>query len=147
MNKIQTRCNRAGSIIVEKAIQKIPIFFFRLPHPTPSTTPLPHIFHPPLSYQPKTKPFPKENMSTSHPIPRARARFPRGSPATPNTEDAIVQQTDQDASGSRLSAVEAGYLDDPFAGVFVASSSGQGRKRFPIINRGKNVVLFFFLGN
>lgn len=49
------------------------------------------------------------------------------------TNDRIVQQTDQDASVSRLSAVEVGYLDDPFAKYFV---SGEGQRRFPIINRG-----------
>ena len=48
-------------------------------------------------------------------------------------KDKIVQLTDQDASVSRLSAVEVGYLDDPFARLFV--SAGQQR-RFPIINRG-----------
>lgn len=45
----------------------------------------------------------------------------------------IVQQTDQDASVSRLSAVEVGYLDDPFAKYFVSTES---QRRFPIINRG-----------
>ncbi|KAL8750705.1 MAG: hypothetical protein Q9199_006894 [Rusavskia elegans] len=48
-------------------------------------------------------------------------------------KDQIVQQTDQDASVSRLSAVELGYLDDPFAKRFV---SGPSQRRFPIINRG-----------
>jgi len=48
-------------------------------------------------------------------------------------KDKIVQHTDQDASVSRLSAVEIGYLDDPFAKLFV--SAGEQR-RFPIINRG-----------
>ena len=48
-------------------------------------------------------------------------------------KDQIVQQTDQDASVSRLSAVEAGYLNDPFAKQFV---SGPSQRRFPIINRG-----------
>ena len=47
--------------------------------------------------------------------------------------DRIVQQTDQDASVSRLSAVEVGYLDDPFAKHFVSS---EVQRRFPIINRG-----------
>ncbi|KAI4284626.1 MAG: hypothetical protein L6R38_001256, partial [Xanthoria sp. 2 TBL-2021] len=47
-------------------------------------------------------------------------------------KDQIVQQTDQDASVSRLSAVELGYLDDPFAKRFV---SGPSQRRFPIINR------------
>ena len=50
-------------------------------------------------------------------------------------KDKTVQQTDQDASVSRLSAVEVGYLEDPFAKYFV--SGGQGQRRFPIINRGK----------
>ncbi|KAL8737616.1 MAG: hypothetical protein Q9181_001489, partial [Wetmoreana brouardii] len=49
------------------------------------------------------------------------------------SKDKIVQQTDQDASVSRLSAVEVGYLDDPYAKLFV---SGPGQRRFPIINRG-----------
>ncbi|KAL8985586.1 MAG: hypothetical protein Q9205_000725 [Flavoplaca limonia] len=51
-------------------------------------------------------------------------------------KDHIVQQTDQDASVSRLSAVELGYLNDPFAVRFV---SGPGQRRFPIINRGTYV--------
>lgn len=53
-----------------------------------------------------------------------------------SAKDKVVQQTDQDASVSRLSAVEAGYLDDPFAKYFV---SGEGQRRFPIINRGTYV--------
>ncbi|KAL9133304.1 MAG: hypothetical protein Q9175_005516 [Cornicularia normoerica] len=51
-------------------------------------------------------------------------------------KDKVVQQTDQDASVSRLSAVEAGYLNDPFARHFV---SGKGQRRLPIINRGTYV--------
>ena len=51
-------------------------------------------------------------------------------------KDKVVQQTDQDASVSRLSAVEAGYLDDPFVKYFV---SGEGQRRLPIINRGTYV--------
>ncbi|KAL8691885.1 MAG: hypothetical protein Q9218_002990 [Villophora microphyllina] len=57
-------------------------------------------------------------------------------PEDHSAKDRIVQQTDQDASISRLSAVELGYLDDPFAGLFV---SGPGQRRFPIINRGTYV--------
>ena len=49
-------------------------------------------------------------------------------------KDRIIQATDGDASVSRLSAVEVGYLDDPFAKFFVAGNSAQ--RRFPIINRG-----------
>ncbi len=68
---------------------------------------------------------------------RGRGQGWGGSPFTGSEDkDKIVQQTDQDASVSRLSAVEAGYLDDPFAKYFV---SGEGQKRFPIINRGTYV--------
>lgn len=45
-----------------------------------------------------------------------------------------MQGTDNDASVSRLSAVELGYLDDPFARALTAA--GPGTRRFPIINRG-----------
>ncbi|KAL8668666.1 MAG: hypothetical protein Q9168_006720 [Polycauliona sp. 1 TL-2023] len=51
-------------------------------------------------------------------------------------KDQVVQQTDQDASVSRLSAVQVGYLHDPFANQFV---SGPSQRRFPIINRGTYV--------
>ena len=70
---------------------------------------------------------------------RGRGRpGPEGSKTTgpeedKSAQDKVVQQTDQDASVSRLSAVEAGYLDDPFAKYFVL---GEGQRRFPIINRG-----------
>ena len=52
------------------------------------------------------------------------------------TKDKIIQGTDQDASVSRLSAVEVGYLPDPFAKAFVPSESDRWVRRFPIINRG-----------
>lgn len=48
--------------------------------------------------------------------------------------DAIVQSTDTDANISRLSAVHAGYLQDPFAKDF--TPQGEVPRRFPIINRG-----------
>ena len=73
---------------------------------------------------------------------RGRGRPGPGISFAPSSEedkaakDKVVQQTDQDASVSRLSAVEAGYLDDPFAKYFV---SGEGQRRFPIINRGTYV--------
>lgn len=60
----------------------------------------------------------------------------RGSEEDKLAKDRIVQHTDQDASLSRLSAVEVGYLDDPFAKYFVSS---EGQRRFPIINRGMKV--------
>ncbi|KAF8253864.1 leucine carboxyl methyltransferase [Wilcoxina mikolae CBS 423.85] len=52
---------------------------------------------------------------------------------TPEFKDRIVQQTDQDASQSRLSAVETGYLQDSFAKAFCAQ---KGARKFPLINRG-----------
>lgn len=51
-------------------------------------------------------------------------------------KDQIVQNTDNDASVSRLSAVDLGYLDDPFARSLTSSGGGPGSRRFPIINRG-----------
>lgn len=63
----------------------------------------------------------------------AGGRSGLGSEEDKLAKDRIIQRTDQDASLSRLSAVEVGYLDDPFAKYFV---SGEGQRRFPIINRG-----------
>ncbi|KAE8445250.1 hypothetical protein EG329_013622 [Mollisiaceae sp. DMI_Dod_QoI] len=48
-------------------------------------------------------------------------------------KDRDIQATDTDAAVSRLSAVDLGYLNDPFASHFV---SGPGTRRLPIINRG-----------
>ena len=48
------------------------------------------------------------------------------------SKDKIVQQTDHDASVSRMSAVEVGYLNDAFAQHFASAR----QRRFPIINRG-----------
>lgn len=50
--------------------------------------------------------------------------------------DATIQGTDTDAAVSRLSAVSAGYLDDPYALYFVQSLDGPPARRLPIINRG-----------
>lgn len=52
--------------------------------------------------------------------------------------DKIVQQTDNDATSSRLSAVALGYLDDPYAKSFLAQGE-QITRRYPIINRGTYV--------
>lgn len=52
-------------------------------------------------------------------------------------KDRVVQQTDQDASISRMSAVDVGYLDDPFAKYFAEEPC----RRFPIINRGQISLL------
>lgn len=57
-------------------------------------------------------------------------------------QDRVVQGTDNDASVSRLSAVEIGYLEDPFAKAL--TPPGSETRRLPIINRGKqfyNTVL------
>lgn len=58
-------------------------------------------------------------------------------------KDKVIQQTDNDASVSRLSAVELGYLDDPFARILSGDGGGAGPgpgmgagRRYPIINRG-----------
>ncbi|KAM7217031.1 putative leucine carboxyl methyltransferase [Rhypophila decipiens] len=51
--------------------------------------------------------------------------------------DATIQGTDTDAAVSRLSAVHLGYLQDPFANLFVQPGpSGSSARRLPIINRG-----------
>lgn len=52
-------------------------------------------------------------------------------------KDLLVQQTDGDASISRLSAVTLGYLKDPFAKEFVLNPAPS--RRLPIINRGTYV--------
>lgn len=49
-------------------------------------------------------------------------------------KDRVVQGTDDDASVSRMSAVELGYLDDPYATAL--TPSGSATRRLPIINRG-----------
>jgi [phosphatase 2A protein]-leucine-carboxy methyltransferase len=54
-------------------------------------------------------------------------------PVTLHSKDRVIQQTDQDASVSRMSAVSLGYLEDPFAALFISDTQA---RRFPIINRG-----------
>lgn len=49
--------------------------------------------------------------------------------------DATIQGTDTDASVSRLSAVDLGYLEDPYAQCFVQGQ--QSNRRLPLINRGR----------
>ena len=55
-----------------------------------------------------------------------------------SSKDRIIQQTDYDASTSRLSALELGYLTDPYAKAFLKSGE-QIPRRYPIINRGTYV--------
>ena len=54
------------------------------------------------------------------------------------TRDKVVQQTDHDASSSRMSAIALGYLKDPFATAFFPPGV-EVNKRYPIINRGTYV--------
>ncbi|KAF2147409.1 uncharacterized protein K452DRAFT_323516 [Aplosporella prunicola CBS 121167] len=67
---------------------------------------------------------------------RGRGRGQPGADASAEHQDKIVQNTDNDASGSRMSAVESGYLDDPFARAFITE---QVSRRYPIIHRGTYV--------
>lgn len=53
-------------------------------------------------------------------------------------KDRVVQGTDNDASVSRLSAVELGYLVDPYATAL--TPPGSATRRFPIINRGMTAL-------
>lgn len=55
--------------------------------------------------------------------------------------DAAIQGTDTDAAVSRMSAVDLGYLSDPYAGYFVSQIDGPNLRRLPIINRGTTLVI------
>ncbi|KAF5581231.1 leucine carboxyl methyltransferase 1 [Fusarium pseudocircinatum] len=67
---------------------------------------------------------------------RGRGRGRGGHASSAVTHDATIQGTDTDASVSRLSAVDLGYLYDPYAQYFVQSGDGPVARRLPIINRG-----------
>ncbi|KAK3991352.1 leucine carboxyl methyltransferase 1 [Cladorrhinum sp. PSN332] len=72
---------------------------------------------------------------------RGRSRGGAGTTSSASSShDTTIQGTDTDASVSRLSAVDLGYLTDPFAPLFVQpqpSPSGTATpRRLPIINRG-----------
>ncbi|KAF2724310.1 leucine carboxyl methyltransferase [Polychaeton citri CBS 116435] len=80
-----------------------------------------------------------------------RRRGGRGGRAVPENDDTsnlensenekndrIIQQTDYDASSSRVSAVALGYLDDPYAQLFLQPGE-QIAKRYPMHNRGSYV--------
>lgn len=54
------------------------------------------------------------------------------------SRDKIIQQTDNDATSSRMSAVSLGYLSDPYAKAFFPQGQEVPR-RYPIINRGTHV--------
>lgn len=51
-----------------------------------------------------------------------------------SAKDRIIQSTDNDAAASRSSAVEVGYLEDPFTDLL--SQGGKVEKRLPLMNRG-----------
>ncbi|KIW23959.1 hypothetical protein, variant [Cladophialophora immunda] len=51
--------------------------------------------------------------------------------------DEIVQSTDNDAATSRQSAVDAGYLEDPFSALL--HTGGPVTRRLPLMNRGTYV--------
>jgi [phosphatase 2A protein]-leucine-carboxy methyltransferase len=59
---------------------------------------------------------------------------PETAAETQAQKDTIIQQTDNDASVSRLSAVNIGYLHDNYAQSFVLARTA---RRLPIINRGE----------
>ncbi|CAG8165564.1 unnamed protein product [Penicillium nalgiovense] len=94
------------------------------------------------SYPTKSSKLPPFPMATHIPnlntLRRGRGRG-RGIGRTeetgfPSGKDRIVQGTDNDASVSRLSAVELGYLEDAYAAVL--TPPGSATRRLPIINRG-----------
>lgn len=49
-------------------------------------------------------------------------------------KDRVIQNTDNDAASSRLSAAEAGYFEDPF--VKILAHGADVDKRLPLMNRG-----------
>ncbi|KAJ6166254.1 hypothetical protein N7485_009498 [Penicillium canescens] len=61
----------------------------------------------------------------------------RADSTAPSGKDRVVQGTDNDASVSRLSAVELGYLEDAYATAL--TPPGSATRRLPIINRGTYV--------
>lgn len=69
-------------------------------------------------------------------IGRAEETGPSRFPGLPSGKDRIVQGTDNDASVSRLSAVELGYLEDAYAAAL--APVGAATRRLPIINRGES---------
>ena len=71
---------------------------------------------------------------------RGRGHGRRGAGSSPQQRhDAVIQGTDTDAAIARLSAVGVGYLQDPFASLFV--DPAQSRRMAPIINRGSSFPL------
>ncbi|KAF2005883.1 leucine carboxyl methyltransferase 1 [Amniculicola lignicola CBS 123094] len=67
---------------------------------------------------------------------RGRAHAGASSERAEEVRDTAVRSTDQDAAGSRVSCVELGYLDDPYAQLFATQAS---TRRLPLLNRGTYV--------
>ncbi|KAK8051908.1 leucine carboxyl methyltransferase [Apiospora rasikravindrae] len=72
---------------------------------------------------------------------------PGGSTASGPSHDTTIQGTDTDASVSRLSAVDMGYLEDPYAQYFVQNQMGPATRRLPIINRALDRLIDAFLSS
>ncbi|KAK6363155.1 carboxy methyl transferase for protein phosphatase 2A [Orbilia blumenaviensis] len=68
-------------------------------------------------------------------IPTRFATPSMAGPASSAEKDRTVQQTDMDALVSRWSAIQTGYLTDPYADMFLDMSMPRDR-RYPLINRG-----------
>ncbi|KAL7414340.1 leucine carboxyl methyltransferase 1 [Mrakia frigida] len=63
--------------------------------------------------------------------------FPSSSSSPPPTPDEAIRSTDSDAALSRLSAVSASYLSDPFASLFIRGRPPrESYRRPPLINIG-----------
>lgn len=67
---------------------------------------------------------------------RGRGGFGTSHEENEAKRDSAVRGTDQDAAGSRVSCVEIGYLNDPYAKLFATQSSA---RRLPLLNRGTYV--------
>ncbi|KEF60493.1 uncharacterized protein A1O9_02054 [Exophiala aquamarina CBS 119918] len=81
------------------------------------------------------------NLNSLRRGPRGRGRGlgdrPGGVSHKHVDHDQVVRNTDNDAATSRLSAVEAGYLEDPFARLLAPGDGVQ--RRLPLMNRGTYV--------
>jgi [phosphatase 2A protein]-leucine-carboxy methyltransferase len=69
---------------------------------------------------------------------RGRGGYGSGSEESEAARDSAVRGTDQDAAGSRVSCVELGYLEDPYAKLFATQAT---TRRLPLLNRGKHELV------
>ncbi|ERS99175.1 leucine carboxy methyltransferase [Sporothrix schenckii 1099-18] len=124
------------------------------PHPTPSVTPpqpmaapsIPNLLGrlgngPPRSGRGGRRGVGRGGSSLGGPTGSGPARFAPPSQhggGMPGKMDhsGIIQSTDTDAALSRMSAVDLGLLQDPFAQYFAGDGGGPAPRRLPIINRG-----------